>query len=200
MSKRLKLQTLKTEREFHSTLNAIAALQAAANKVIAKRDAEIVAIQQRYAGTLDPITHELAALVALAEAYADEHRAELLPKDRKSVDTATCTYGWRTGNRTVRPLNKQWTEAKIIEALEHACLDDYVREVKEIAKDKILADCEDNKTLAQPAAIDEDGDEIIPAETIALADVGVKITQSESFYIEPKAESGETLKASEAVV
>src|SRR5690606_22192250 len=147
-------------------------------------DAELVAIQQRYAGTLDPITHEIAAKVALAEEYAERNRAELLPKDRKSVDTATVTFGWRTGNRAVRALNKQWTEDRIIEALEAADLEEYVREVKEIAKDKILADCTDDKTLATVEYVEQaNGEVAIPSETIPLADVGLKITQSESFYI-----------------
>jgi phage host-nuclease inhibitor protein Gam len=199
-SKRLKIRTLANEAEFISTINSVAALQAAASKVIAKRDAEIVRIQQRYDETLTPIDNQIAALVALADDYANAHRAELLKGDKKSVDTACATYGWRTGNRTVKALGKKYTEEVIIDLLKEKDLEEYVRSVEVIAKDKILIDCTDNKTLTTPEYVEQASGEVaIPAETIALADVGLKITQSESFYIEPKATSGETLKASEAV-
>jgi len=190
MTKRLKPTPLADEAAFTRTINAIVGLQARAAAIEAERDARIVAIQREYAEQLDPIAHVIEAKVALADAYATAHRTELLTGDKKSIELATAIVGWRTGNRTVKPIGKKWTPEATIAALKEAGLTVYVRTVEEIAKDRVLADCKDDKNLpvgnGVPIVID-------------LSLFGLKISQTETFYIEPKTETAETLKPAEAV-
>lgn len=194
MTKRLKAKPLTTEADFIRTINEAASLQSKAATLIAERDARIVEIQNEYAEQLSPIENEIDKLVALADGYAQSHRDALLPKGKKSVELAIASYGWRTGNRTVKLLSRMTAEG-VIAMLKGAGLGAYVRQVEEIAKDKILSDCKDDKTLhmhrVSVTTADEDAD-------VSLSSVGLKISQSETFFIEPKAESGETLTPASA--
>lgn len=184
MTKRLKAPAIATEEEFRAQVSEIAHLQNQVTAIAARRDGVVQRVQARYAEKIAPIDAAIDARLALVEKYAEAHRAELLPKDRKSADTVLAIFGWRTGNRTVKFTSKKVTEESAILALELAGLGIYVRTVKEIAKDKILADCKDDKTL--PFTLGE--------KTVTLEMLGLKIAQSETFYVEPKAETGETLK------
>lgn len=197
MTKRLKAPSLASEAEFRALVDEIAALQAIAAEAIAKRELIVQRIQQRYAIRLQPIEDAIDAKLALVEKYAEEHRAELLPKDRKSAETTLATFGWRTGNRTVSALGKKWTLSAIITALKVFGLSRYIRTTPELAKELLLAECTDDKTVTVTVG----GDPVagFVKKQVALADVGLKITQKETFYIEPKAENAETLKPAEAV-
>lgn len=190
-SKRLKAREL-THAEFIQTVNDAAATQARLLKIVARRDLAIVKIQQEFAETLGPLEMMIKALVTLAKKYATEHRAALLPKDKKSVELALATYGWRTGNRTVLPTSKKVTEEEILESMKECGLQAYIRTVEEIAKDKILADAKFDEVLGCHALENDEG------ALYTLPEISLKISQAESFYIEPKAESGETLKTEAA--
>lgn len=197
-TKRLKAQPIATESEFIATVNSAAARQAELIKIEAIRDAEIVKIQQGYAETVLLFETEIERLVERAATYAEAHRKELLPKERKSVELATAVYGWRTGTKKVGFASKAFTEALVIRALKAFGFEQYVRAVEEIAKDKIIADARSvpveggGEVLGLRKTIEQKGQPI--DVIVSLSDFGLKLTQSESFYIEPKAESGETIK------
>lgn len=194
---RIKAIGLASREEFTATVNRIADLQAQANVITTRRDAILQRIKAKFDERLKPLVGELKAKVQLASAYGIAHRTDLLPKDRKSVDLAQATYGFRTGNRTVEFLDETFDEAKVIELLKAKSLEEYVEEVEVMLRAKILADCEDDLHLHTLAF--GDGDAItIPAEKIPLADVGLKIVQKETFYIAPKVETGTTVKTEEA--
>lgn len=194
-AKRLKARPIESESEFRALVNQIAKLESEHLAIAARRDRAVQRINARYAVKLAPLDDEIDAMLARADAYAELHRTQLLPKDKKSVDLACATFGWRTGNRTVKITPKTISEEDVISALKIAGLGAYVRTCEEIAKDKILADCKDDLTLAaaNPATPGEDKSQPVP-----LAQVHLKITQSETFYIEPKVETAETINPAEA--
>jgi phage host-nuclease inhibitor protein Gam len=185
---RIKAPALETEAEFREEIAEIARLQNKVLALCARRDGAVQRLQETYALHIDPLDAEIDAKLALVEKYADAHRASLLPKDKKSVELATAVVGWRTGNRTVRPVGKRITEEEIIETLKACGLGAYVRTKDEIAKDRILADAKFDDVLNDDVLTASDG------ALHTLADVSLKITQSEAFYVEPKAPTGETLK------
>jgi phage host-nuclease inhibitor protein Gam len=192
---RLKAPALVNEVEFRVMISEIARIQNQLAVIVAKRDGAIQRIQSVYATRIEPLEAAIEAKLSLVEKYADENRSALLPKDKKSADTTLATFGWRLGNRTVKPLTKKHTPEVTIALLKELGLGAYVRKTEEIAKDLILADCKDDKTLAMLFVA---GDETKTIE-IPIANAGLKIAQTETFYVEPKAESATTLKAPDAV-
>ena len=101
------------------------------------------------------------------QAYAMENRNELFSK-RKSLETTHGTLGFRTGTPKLKTL-KGFTWASVLNLLKEF-LPGYVRTIEEPAKDKLLADREDEEVAA-----------LFPK-------VGVKVTQDEAFFVELKQE------------
>lgn len=188
---RIKPSPIATKIEFLATVSELAMLETEKRRIEAERDIALQAINRQYDTLAEPIIDRMKGHMARAEAYADEHRAELLPKNAKSVNTSLATFGWRTGNRTVGLLSRVTVE-NAIAALKGIGLTDYVATKEEIARAKILADSKDDKTL--PYTRVKDG---VSAD-VALADVGLKITQGETFFVDPTSETAETLKSAEA--
>ena len=87
---------------------------------------------------------------------------------RKSLDTTHGTLGFRTGTPKLKTL-KGFTWASVTNLLQEF-LPNYVRTVTEPAKDKLLADRDD---------------EIVQK---SLGKVGLMVVQDESFFVEPKKE------------
>ena len=195
MTKRIKAVTISTREEFEQAANEAALIDTTILGLEVRRDQLIQRVRQRYAAKIDPLVEERDTLTTRAEKYAEGHRAELLPKDKKSVLLTLASFGWKLGNRAVKAISKKLDDQTIIANLKEAGLGSYVRTVEEIAKDKILADCKDDLTLAK--LITDNFGDAVPVP-VALLSVGLKITQADTFYIQPKEETGETLKATEA--
>jgi phage host-nuclease inhibitor protein Gam len=193
-SKRLKPEPLASVPEFLETVVALTTLEALKRKIEAERDAELIAVKARYDQRLAPVLTEIKGRLALAEAYAEAHRKELLPPKAKSALYGLARFGWREGNRTVATLRRDLTAEQVIASLKAIGLGDYVRTTEEIARAKLLADCRNDKTIA------------IVAQTargprrrhIALARAGLKITQGENFFVEPTSDAAETMKTEAA--
>jgi phage host-nuclease inhibitor protein Gam len=199
-TKRLKAQPITDRAEFLALVAEIAALEAESRAHAALRDIEIAAITAKHEGDIAPLAEKIKGKLALVEAYAEEHRAELLPKDAKSAKTEAATYGWRVGNRTVKFMSRV-SEAQAISALKQLGLGAYVRTEEAVAKNLILCDCEDDVHLI--AAFLENGQPVVKAgavvtRTVPLANVGLKITQAETFFIEPASADANTVKAQTA--
>ena len=193
MTKRLKAPVISSEEEFRATITGIAQLQNQVLALCAKRDGAVQRVQAEFAERIDPVDDAIDAALSLVEKYADEHRAALLPKDRKSADTTLATFGSRTGNRTVKTTSKKIDEETVVAALKANHLGAYVRTVEAIAKEKILADVRYDEGVKADVLVSSN------AALVVLAELGLKIAQSETFFVEPKAESGETLKPSQGV-
>lgn len=186
-SKRIKSTPIASRGEFFDRVNEIASLETRKRAIEAQRDAELQAVNLRFDRQLEPIVEQMKGKLALAEAYAETNRGDLLPKDAKSALVALARYGWRTGNRTVKLLSRV-TEENAINALKALGLGRYVDTTETIAKARILADCVDDRTLPvhDPKGVAQ-----------PLSEVGLRIAQSETFFIEPTSESAETVKPEE---
>lgn len=145
----------------------VAAADAAARKITAQMDAEITRIRERYAAALDA---EKAAREAAEEqiaSWAELHKADF--GERRSMALTHGTIGWRLGN----PAVKLRVRVRAEQALEmvKARLPEYVRTVEELDKAALLA------AYAGKALTDAD-----------LEACGLRISQTERFYLEPKTE------------
>lgn len=196
--KRLKVQPITDRAEFLTLVAEISALEAEARTCAGARDILIAQIQAEHETQIAPLAEKIKGKMSLVEAYTEAHRAELLPKDAKSAKTDTATFGWRVGNRTVKLMSRV-SEEQAIAALKGLSLGAYVRKVEEIAKSLILCDCEDDQHLIA-ATYDETGepkhkDGHVITRTVPLANVGLRIVQPETFFIEPHSADANTVKA-----
>ena len=199
-TRRLKHRPIANTDEFILLVNQIADLQASVKLIAGERDRELQTVQSRHAGQLAGLSEAINAKLALADAYARAHRGELLPAGRKSVAGAQAAYGFRTGNRTVKLAGNKVTPCEAIARLKAAGLTAYVRIAEEIAKERILADAVDDATLPASESVTSRGEMpgSAPAARHTLTTLGLKIVRTESFYIEPKAEAGATLRQAQA--
>lgn len=145
----------------------VAAADAAARNITAQMDAEITRVRERYAAALDA---EKAAREAAEEqiaSWAELHKADF--GERRSMALTHGTIGWRLGNPAVK-LRARVRAEQAIEMVK-ARLPEYVRTVEELDKAALLA------AYAGKALTDAD-----------LEACGLRIAQTERFYVEPKTE------------
>ncbi len=166
MTKRIKaISEVGSRAEFDQLLEDIAIRQLALERLTLRRDAKILAIRAEFDCDLKDLAQDQEAAVLRAEKYAATHRAELLPGKKKTSETGVAFFGFRTGNPTLVLLNRKWTWAKVVEAIKalHSNWRDYV-----IVKETVNKDALKQGNDAQ------------------LAEVGVRVDQSETFFIDPK--------------
>lgn len=196
-AKRLKFQTIANTDEFLLVVNQIADFQASVALLGAERDRELQNTHARYAARLTGLDDAIAAKLAQADTFARNHRAELLPKGRKSLELAQAVCGFRIGNRTVKLIGRKTTPGGVIAQLKAAGLTAYVRTTEEIAKDRILVDAADDATLPLPATADATAKPATGSRQ-SLASLGLAIARAETFYVESKVASSQALKPAEA--
>lgn len=136
-------------------------------KINATMDIEMTRIREKYQDELGKQSELKDKSFDILQAYAMENRDELFSK-RKSLETTHGTLGFRTGTPTLKT-RKGFTWASVLEMLKEF-LPNYVRTKEEPAKDKLLADREDEEVAA-----------LFPK-------VGVTVVQDETFFVEPKKE------------
>ena len=103
----------------------------------------------------DVLTKTAKALWGAISAYAEAHRSELLPKDRKSASIAAGTIGWRTGSPAIQI---DGDEDEIILRLEAQGMHRFLRETVVLDKAALLAEPEVVKTI--------DGLSVVQVETL----------------------------------
>ena len=133
----------------------------------ARMDAEITKIREKYAADLTEQQKNREEAFGILRTFATENRADLFSQ-RKSMETTHGILGFRTGNPQIKQV-KGFTVASSVNLLREFA-PDYIRTKEEPAKDKLLAD-RDNE------GIDE-----------LMAKVGLVVDQDETFYVEPKKE------------
>ena len=136
-------------------------------KINATMDIEMTRIREKYQDELGKLAETKEASFDILQAYAMENRDELFSK-RKSLETTHGTLGFRTGTPALKTL-KGFTWESVKNLLKEF-LPDYVRTKEEADKEKLLADREKEEVAA-----------LFPK-------VGVKVTQDETFFVEPKKE------------
>lgn len=161
---RVKAEGFDTREAFEAAVDRIAKLEVQRRKQESNRDIQIQQVQEHHNPAIDAIKEEIDGLMAKADAYAKEHRSELLPPGRQGAETPLANFGFRWGNKTLVLLSNRWSWESVIDSLRKAGLAGFIRTKEEVAKD---------------AAKDELSERV-------LAEHGMRIKQSETFWVEPK--------------
>ncbi len=173
MSKnRIKLSqpVIRTREEMESLVNEITLTKLNERKITAQMDLQIASVRERYELQLGECKKFIEEKTELARVWAEAHPEEFGKK--KSIDFLAGTVGFRTGTPKLALLNRSWTWEKVLRAVE-TLLPNFIRTKTEIDKENIIA---------QRADIGDD----------YLATLGIKVTQGESFFVEPNLTEVET--------
>ena len=156
-----------TSEQMEQAFAEYAKADARQQKITADMDVAMTKIREKWQDELTRLAETKDNAFDILQAYALENRDELFSK-RKSLETTHGTLGFRTGTPTLKT-RKGFTWASVLEMLKEF-LPNYVRTKEEPAKDKLLADREDEEVAA-----------LFPKG-------GVVVVQDETFFVEPKKE------------
>jgi phage host-nuclease inhibitor protein Gam len=160
--KRIKLQSTALSRaEVETLVGQIAEATNSKRATMAEIDEHILALRKQYEPGLTQIETEIKTKSALVKSWAEANREEF--GKLKSIRLTFGTIGFRTGTPKLTLLSR-WTWDKALAAVQ-TVLPAFVRSKPEIDKEAIIA---------QRAELGE-----------FLPMAGLKITQAESFFIEP---------------
>ncbi|MEJ5303229.1 MAG: hypothetical protein HPY80_03575 [Bacteroidales bacterium] len=164
--KRLVISGVSREQA-EEALTLYAEADARQQAITAKMDLEITRIRDKYQDELAELQQKKDNAFEIVQAFATEQKAQLFAK-KKSLEMVHGIIGFRTGNPKLKTL-KGFTWGAVLQLLKEF-LPQYVRTIEEPAKDKLLADREDETVAA-----------LFPK-------VGIYVDQDETFYIELKKE------------
>jgi phage host-nuclease inhibitor protein Gam len=159
-----------SREQFEQAFAEYAAADAKFQNVTTKMDIEITRIREKYQEQISTLQEQKDKAVEMMQTYAMENKDELFSK-RKSIETVHGMVGFRTGTPKLRTL-KGFTWAAVTTLLSEF-LPEYVRTTTEPAKDKLIAD-RDNEEVSK-----------------YFTKVGIDVVQDETFYVEPKKEATE---------
>ncbi len=161
---RVKAVAFATREEFETACDEIARIEVQRRAAEALRDEEMNAVMEKHNPAIILMRQQQDALVQKADAYATANRDELLPAKRQSGETKLALFGFRWGNKALALLSNRWTWEGVIVSLKAAGMAAFVRSKEEVDKDAVK-------------------DQL--AESV-LAQHGMRIKQSETFWVEPK--------------
>ncbi|WP_333843562.1 host-nuclease inhibitor Gam family protein [Alistipes dispar] len=156
-----------TREAMEEAFGRYATADAEMQSINAAMDKEFVAIRERNAERLAELEQQKTESFEVMQVFATEQREVLFSK-RRSLETTHGIIGFRTGTPKLKT-RRGFTWAAALE-LVREFLPSYIRTSEEVAKDKLLADRE-NEQL-QPL----------------MQKCGIDVVQEESFYVEPKKE------------
>ena len=156
-----------TREAMEEAFGRYATADAEMQSINAAMDKEFVAIRERNAERLAELEQQKTESFEVMQVFATEQREVLFSK-RRSLETTHGVIGFRTGTPKLKT-RRGFTWAAALE-LVREFLPSYIRTSEEVAKDKLLADRE-NEQL-QPL----------------MQKCGIDVVQEESFYVEPKKE------------
>lgn len=160
------VMTVKTIEEAEKVMAEYATADARLAAVNAKMDEQITAIRKKYADDVQELTDTREEKLNELHFFA-ESNAQLFDK-KKSIAMSHGVIGFRTGTPKLKTL-KKFTWGAVTELLK-SYAPNYVRTVEEPAKDKLLADRDDERVA-----------KLFPK-------LGIEVTQDETFYVELKKE------------
>lgn len=153
-----------TESEAFAIADEAARLIVDNRALVAARDAEIQEVQDKYNGEIEAGEKLISAKIAQVEAYAKTHRKELFKDGSKTAESPLAFLTFRYGNKTLKTLSAKDTWDQVCELL--------------------AADAEAKKYVKTKTEPDKRGLLLMGAEW--LARFRLRVTQSETFAIEPK--------------
>ncbi len=156
-----------TREQMEDAFGHYATADAEVQSITASMDKEFVAIRERHADRLAELEGQKKEAFETMQVFATENREELFSK-RRSLETTHGTLGFRMGTPKLKT-RKGFTWAAALEMVREF-LPSYVRTTDEVAKDKLLADREQEQ---------------MPE---LMLKCGICVTQDETFFVEPKKE------------
>ena len=156
-----------TSEQMEQAFAEYAKADARMQKINATMDVEMTRIREKYHDELVKLEEVKGSNFDVLQAFAMENKDEMFAK-KKSLETVHGTIGFRTGTPKLKT-RKGFTWAAVTNLLTEF-VPAYTRTTIEPAKDKILADRDD-----------EDAAEM-------MSRVGIVVVQDETFYVEPKKE------------
>lgn len=165
---------LTTDTEYTATLDAIADLTVKRDKAQARLDKAILTAREEHGSDIEDYNDQIASRLAMAESYALRNRSLLLSGDSKSAETGKARWGFRLGNPTLVLLSKRWTWRSVADKLRETGRDIYLK----------ITDPKPDKDRLKADLSDED-----------LASLGMRIEQTESYWVEPKTDTAERINS-----
>ncbi|WP_407402445.1 host-nuclease inhibitor Gam family protein [Sodaliphilus sp.] len=159
-----------TREAADSAFGQYAKADAQINKINAEIELACAKIREKHADRLSSLAEERDQAFDTLQAFATENQAELFTK-KKSLDMTHGTIGFRTGTPKLKTL-KGFTWASAVNLVKEF-LPSFIRTSEEVAKDKLLADRDEEDM------------------TEKMAKCGIQVVQDETFYVDPKKEETE---------
>ncbi len=167
--KKDQLPAIETKDQLLTTIDDIARLEVSIRSREAKRDAALQTIRAEHDAVIEEQKARLKSLTKLAGTFSAAHRKDLFG-NQKSSASALARFGFRIGNPTLKLLNNKWTWDSVLEALKK--LGKYTRTIEEVDKDGLK------------------GAKLTDTE---YAEVGVRVTSGETFFVESKSDDADRI-------
>lgn len=194
MSAKLKPQPITTKLQFTATLDEAAALQLDIETRTAALNERMAALELEEKAAIARLEEQLNAKLVLAEAFAIDHRDELLTGELKSAQTARAKWGFRLNPPSLKQLNKTWSVARSLQAIVegyHALKKKYNDLKEKDPADARLADLltESEKMRAMVKVTESLNKDVIKEawkdEPEKLKAHGFKLEAEDEFWVEP---------------
>lgn len=187
---------LRSRESAERTVREIIERQIAREKLIAIRDAEVQTVLAKHNPKIDEATLSIDTDFELLETWSEENRKEF--GEAKSIVLGGHRIGWRTGNPKVEARGKLSFKTIVAQLIKAGgdLKAKFVREKPELNKDAVLElnrVAEGRAESLKPLS-EEDKAAAIAAARAALKELGVKVTQTENFYLEPDREGQPELR------
>lgn len=155
--------TVSSRAEAELVVNDIATLANEIATLTAELDAQRIALNEKYSPMIEQRGVKMNFLTGDLEAWAYAHREEFGKK--KSIEFLNGSLGFRTGTPRLSLLNCRWTWETVTDAVSRL-LPNFIRNKPVLDKAGIIASADDLEEF--------------------LPQVGLKVTQGECFFVEPK--------------
>lgn len=165
VSKKIITETILQE-DAESFFAIYADADAKEKKILAEMDVKITKIREGYQDKLTELTKVKADNFEKLQYFATTN-PDIFAK-KKSLEMTHGILGFRTGTPKLKTL-KGYTWGAVLQLIKEY-LPAYVRTSEDVAKDRLLADREDESVKAN------------------MRKVGLDVAQDETFYVEPKKE------------
>jgi phage host-nuclease inhibitor protein Gam len=143
------------------------------------RDARVLEINEHYAPAFALLDQSIREYTTALQLWAEANPSDF-PKGRKSLVMTSGTIGFRTGTPKLSLLSRAWKWDSVLEALRRSARR-FIRTKEEIDKDSIIKE----HSVSAITAAD-------------LSTWGLKVTQQESFFVEPDLSQFQTRQTTEA--
>lgn len=181
---KVSLTSIASRDEAEGVMNDLALMANEQRRLIADRDAEVLAVNAAFESPLAECAEDLRAKTDALRAWA-ESNPDQFPKDRKSIEFLSGKLGFRTGNPTIALGSRAFTWAKVLTLVVNRKMRKLLRTRLEVDKEAVLARC---GTLKAPTRF----------QTKVLPTLGLKLMQQESFFVEPALTEVDTRQTEEA--